>query len=125
MVWLHGGQVSLGSDQGYAEARPVRSVTLNGFWIDRTEVTHRQLEALARFTGYVTEAECQGAGVAFRAPREGEDIAYDGWWHLVQGENWRHPDGPDGKLPSQPYQPVMQVTRRDAQACSRPRNAAC
>ena len=39
------------------DARPVHEVTLDGFWMDRTEVTNAQFRAFVEATGYLTTAE--------------------------------------------------------------------
>ena len=42
MVYTPGGAFEMGSTDGDADERPVHTVTLEGFWIDRTEVTNVQ-----------------------------------------------------------------------------------
>jgi formylglycine-generating enzyme required for sulfatase activity len=42
MVYVPSGTFLMGSNNGEADERPVHEVTLNGFWIDRTEVTNEQ-----------------------------------------------------------------------------------
>jgi formylglycine-generating enzyme len=116
MARLEGGRFTLGSDSGYAEERPVREVAVDGFWIDRTEVTNAQFAAFVKATGYVTEAERHDEAVVFKAPPKGTEVAYGGWWHTVRGANWRHPDGPGSDLRHRAHDPVVQVTRADAQA---------
>jgi len=39
------------------EEAPVHSVTVAGFWIDRTPVTNREFRRFVEATGYVTVAE--------------------------------------------------------------------
>jgi formylglycine-generating enzyme len=116
MVRLSGGGFTLGTDDGYAEERPPRTVAVGDFWIDRTEVTNAQFAAFVQATGYVTEAERRGEAVVFQAPAKGTEVAYGGWWKLVRGANWRHPDGPGSDLRHRQHDPVVQVTRADAQA---------
>lgn len=116
MVRVASGRVDLGSINGYAEEKPVRSASVEAFWMDRTEVTNAQFAAFVRATGYLTEAERRGEGMVFRAPPRGEPSPELGWWHLVRGANWRHPDGPQSSLEGRDHQPVVQVTRADAQA---------
>ena len=67
MVWIPGGEFSMGaadprgaSEGGpdpLADARPIHRVRVDGFWMDRTEVTNAQFAAFVRATGYVTVAE--------------------------------------------------------------------
>ena len=42
---------------GWADERPAHRVRVNGFWIDRTEVTNAAFSAFVAATGYVTTAE--------------------------------------------------------------------
>jgi serine/threonine-protein kinase len=42
MVYVPGGTFKMGTDQGEDNEQPVHDVTLDGFWIDRTEVTNEQ-----------------------------------------------------------------------------------
>ncbi len=42
MVYVPGGMFLMGSDDGHADEQPVHSVTLDSFWIDRTEVSNAQ-----------------------------------------------------------------------------------
>ncbi|MDF3835151.1 formylglycine-generating enzyme family protein [Cupriavidus basilensis] len=116
MIRVEGGRVTLGSTEGYAEERPLREATVESFWIDRTEVTNAQFASFAHSTGYVTEAERRGRGIVFRKPLPREEVAYGSWWHEVQGADWRHPDGPGSDLRGRENEPVVQVTRADAEA---------
>jgi formylglycine-generating enzyme len=47
----------MGSDEHYAEEALSREVTLDGFWIDRHDVTNAQFARFVEATGYVTLAE--------------------------------------------------------------------
>jgi formylglycine-generating enzyme required for sulfatase activity len=47
----------MGSDKHYPEEAPVHSVTVDGFWMDRTPVTNREFRKFVAATGYVTFAE--------------------------------------------------------------------
>ncbi|MBI3360139.1 MAG: SUMF1/EgtB/PvdO family nonheme iron enzyme [Chloroflexi bacterium] len=42
LVYVPAGSFLMGSDLGGLDERPVHKVTVNGFWIDRTEVTNAQ-----------------------------------------------------------------------------------
>jgi hypothetical protein len=61
LVWIPGGTFRMGSENFYPEERPVREVTVDGFWMDRYAVTNDQFSRFVAQTGYVTVAE--------RAPR--------------------------------------------------------
>jgi len=46
-VWIEPGSFQMGSQTGYGYERPVHKVTLSkGFWLQVTEVTQRQWEAV-------------------------------------------------------------------------------
>ena len=57
MVWISGGTFTMGADDGQPDEKPVHQVTVDGFWMDKTEVTNEQFEKFARATSYVTIAE--------------------------------------------------------------------
>jgi sulfatase modifying factor 1 len=57
MVWIPGGTFWMGAEDGQSDEKPVHQVTLDGFWMDKTEVTNEQFEKFVRATGYVTIAE--------------------------------------------------------------------
>jgi formylglycine-generating enzyme required for sulfatase activity len=56
MVWVRGGEFYRG-DENFPDAQPVRKVYVDGFWMDKTEVTNAQFAQFAKETGYVTVAE--------------------------------------------------------------------
>ena len=58
MVWVPGGTFWMGgNDASTEDAAPAHLVTVDGFWMDRTEVTNRQFAEFVKATGYVTVAE--------------------------------------------------------------------
>src|ERR1700685_2384081 len=57
MVWIHAGTFRMGDDNGQPDESPAHDVTLDGFWMDRTEVTNAQFLAFVKATAYVTLAE--------------------------------------------------------------------
>jgi formylglycine-generating enzyme required for sulfatase activity len=120
MVYVKGGKFVQGSDRGYADERPPRSVEVPSFWIDRTEVTNAQFSAFVAATGYVTTAERAGGSAVFHAPREAElaDERY-AYWRFERGANFRHPEGADSQLAGRANQPVVQVSWEDATAYAR------
>ena len=131
MVWVPGGTLQLG-DTVYREELPVRNVAVQGFWMDRTEVTNAQFAAFVQATGYVTVAEqavdakahpelapdlrLPGA-VVFISPN---DLVGGGnpaqWWRYLPGANWRHPGGQPTSIQGRELFPVVNLTYRDALA---------
>lgn len=58
-VWIEGGSFIMGEDKTYPEERLEHKVTVDGFWIDRHEVTNKQFAKFVAETGYITVAERQ------------------------------------------------------------------
>jgi formylglycine-generating enzyme len=56
MAWIPGGVFWMGSGE-FSDAQPVHKVQLDGFWMDRTEVTNEQFARFVDATGYVTVVE--------------------------------------------------------------------
>ena len=134
MVWVPGGSFAFG-DTVYREETPVRPATVQGFWMDRTEVTNAEFSRFVQATGYVTTAERpvdpqlhpalpptmqQPGAVVFVNPtelRNGGDPRQ--WWQYLPGANWRHPSGPGSSIAGRDAYPVVAVTLADAQAYAR------
>src|SRR5262245_27455818 len=57
MIFIPDGSFSMGSDDERPEERFSHVVHVDGFWIDRTEVTNAQFAKFVEATGYVTLAE--------------------------------------------------------------------
>src|SRR5262245_58866913 len=67
MVWIPGGEFLMGSEASAEslcgmpgvtkDSLPVHRVHVDGFWIDKTEVTNEEFEKFTKATGYVTIAE--------------------------------------------------------------------
>src|ERR1051325_6160163 len=57
MVWIPPGTFPMGSESGQTDERPVHDVTLDGFWIDRFEMTNEEFAKFIEATHYVTTAE--------------------------------------------------------------------
>lgn len=121
MVRVPAGSVQLGSIGGYPEERPTgQALRVDAFWMDRTEVTNAQFAAFVKATGYVTQAEREGAAAVFQAPRRGQRTVREGeWWVWQRGANWRMPQGPAASETPQPNEPVVLVTYADALAYAR------
>lgn len=132
MAWIPPGTFLMGSENGNSDERPVHQVTVNGFWMDKTEVTNEQFAEFVRATGYVTIAEKKpnprdfpGAppeslvpGSVVFTPPPGEVSLEDhySWWKYVPGASWRHPEGPGSSIEGREKHPVVHVCWYDALA---------
>ncbi|QHO74577.1 sulfatase-modifying factor 1 [Bradyrhizobium sp. CCBAU 051011] len=132
MVFIPGGTFLMGSNAFYREERPVRSETVDGFWIDRFPVTNGEFSRFTAATGYVTFSErvptrkmypdaapeflVPGSLVFVKPPRPVSLRDYRAWWAYVPGANWRHPNGPSSSIQHKDKYPVVHVTYEDAQA---------
>lgn len=121
MTWIAGGRFRMGSVGHDPDEAPVRSVDVQGFWIDTFEVTNAQFAAFVAATGWVTVAERSSSagssgvapgGAVFTLPRRGNA----GQWVFMAGANWRHPDGPASTIEGKESEPVVQIALEDAVA---------
>lgn len=142
MVWVPGGEFSMGSDDPRAmphggneameDAGPVHRVYVDGFWMDKTDVTNEQFARFVAATGYVTVAERKPSASDFPlAPKDNlvpgsivfhppsHPVSLDDpyqWWAYVPGANWRHPVGPHSSIKERENLPVVQIAYEDAAA---------
>jgi formylglycine-generating enzyme required for sulfatase activity len=113
-VRIPAGAVLLGED---GQDRPGRTVAVPAVAIDRHEVTNRQFAAFVAATGHRTQAEREGKSAVFVQPTEPVPLDNAGrWWRFVEGADWRHPQGPDSSIAGRENDPVVHVTREDAEA---------
>lgn len=127
-VRIDGGTFDMGNAKAYPEERPVHTVSVERFVIDRTEVTNDRFAAFVEDTGYVTQAEQMPdpakhpeldpalllAGSAVFIPP-----AISGsrqWWQFVEGASWRNPEGPGSTIEERMQHPVVHVSYADALA---------
>jgi formylglycine-generating enzyme required for sulfatase activity len=142
MVWIPGGEFSMGcadprgdlcgGNEPMDDARPIHRVAVNGFWMDRTEVTNAEFARFVAATGYVTIAEqvpraedypgakpeqLVAGSVVFSPPRTAVPLT-DAlqWWRYVPGADWRHPTGPASSIKDRDSEPVVHVAYADAEA---------
>lgn len=142
MVWLPGGEFLMGSDHKQARPNegPAHKVRLDGYWIDRYDVTNADFARFIAQTHYVTTAERKprwedlkvqlppgtpepddsdlvpGALVFVGTDRPIPLNDFSQWWAFVPGADWRHPLGPDSTIEGKETHPVVQVSREDVQA---------
>jgi sulfatase modifying factor 1 len=118
--------------QATVDSRPIHRVYVDGFWMDKTDVTNAEFARFVKATNYVTVAERKPnakdfpdappenlvAGAVVFSPPD-HMVSLDDhfqWWSYVHGANWRHPEGPQSSLKGRDNFPVVDVAYEDAQA---------
>ncbi len=112
------------------DVRPIHRVYVDGFWMDKTEITNEQFEKFVKATGYITVAEqtprvedfpgvprinlVAGSLVFTRSSTLVPLDNYLQWWRYQKGANWRHPEGPDSNLRGLEKYPVVHIAYEDA-----------
>lgn len=131
MVWIPGGEFWMGADD-FRDAQPWHRVLVNGFWMDKTEVTNGQFEQFVKATKYVTVAErtpraedfpgappenLVAGSVVFSPPDHPVKLNnHFQWWDYIKGANWRHPEGPKSSIEDRGNYPVVHIAYEDALA---------
>jgi len=142
MAWIAGGEFSMGcadprgkpfgGPDPMNDARPIHRVSVNSFWIDKTEVTNAQFAIFVTETNYVTVAERKpkaedfpgaapenliAGSIIFAPPAEKISLEdHYRWWNYLPGVNWRHPTGPDSSIETHDNDPVVHIAYEDAEA---------
>jgi sulfatase modifying factor 1 len=144
MVWISGGEFSMGAQdppdmqhdhvgmQAIEDSRPVHRVYVDGFWMDKTDVTNAEFAKFVASTHYITEAErtpkaedfpgappenLVAGSVVFAPPDHPVQLNdHFHWWSYVKGANWRHPKGPGSDIKDKENYPVVHVSYNDALA---------
>jgi formylglycine-generating enzyme required for sulfatase activity len=114
------------------DSRPVHRVYVDGFWMDKTDVTNQQFAAFVKATSYITIAERKpraedypgappenlvAGSIVFSPPDHPVPLNdHFQWWSYVHGANWRHPLGPDSDIKGKENYPVVQIAYEDALA---------
>ncbi|UUW11415.1 formylglycine-generating enzyme family protein [Flavobacterium plurextorum] len=142
MVWIPGGEFSMGSNvedeslcsiKGVTkDAAPVHRVYVDGYYMDETEVTNEQYAEFVKATGYVTVAEQKPTKEEFPTAAE-EDLVTGSvvfsptpaavnlnnflqWWTYIPETDWKHPLGPQSSIQGKEKYPVVHITYEDAAA---------
>ena len=140
MAWIPGGEFSMGANdppdmddvgmKATFDARPIHRVYVDGFYIDKTDVTNAQFAEFVKATRYVTVAErtpraedfpgappenLVAGGVVFSPPDHAVPLNnHLQWWSYMKGANWRHPSGLKSSIPGKEDYPVVQIAYEDA-----------
>lgn len=142
MAWIPGGEFSMGVQnapdmnevgmQATTDSQPIHRAYVDGFWMDKTDVTNEEFAKFAKSTGYVTVAERKpraedfpgappenlvAGSVLFSPPAHAVPLNdHFQWWAYVKGANWRHPFGPESNSKGKDKYPVVHVAYEDALA---------
>jgi len=158
MAWIPGATFTMGDRRGAPDKNPKfvkqipehrdamleHPVDLDGYWIDKTEVTNAQFKRFVDATGYVTTAEKKprredfagqvpdaaaipeenlvAGAICFNSNFDRKTLRKDFalWpyqvWKYVKGANWRKPGGPDSSIENRLNHPVVQISWEDAAA---------
>lgn len=133
MGWIRGGEFWMGSDEpSFGDARPWHKVYVDGFWMDKTEVTNEEFARFVKATRYATFAEKRPRAEDFPgAPPENlvagsvvfsppdHSVPLDDnlqWWKYIPDASWRHPEGPASSLKGKEKNPVVHIAYADALA---------
>jgi formylglycine-generating enzyme len=131
MVWIPGGEFWMGAEE-FPDAQPWHRVSVDGFWMDKTEVTNDQFAKFVKATKYVTVAEkaprvedfpgappenLVAGSVVFSPPDYPVKLNdHFQWWNYVKGADWRHPEGPKSTIKDRGNYPVVHIAYQDVLA---------
>lgn len=145
MVWIPGGTFNQGAvpsdNMAMWDEKPAHTVSIDGFFIDITEVTNGQFKTFVNTTGYKTVAEqkieweemkkqlpantpkphdsiMQPGSLVFKKTKSRVKNLYDfsQWWDWTIGANWQHPNGPKSSIVGKDNEPVVHIAYEDALA---------
>ena len=145
MLWIPAGSFLQGAVQqdkmAMSHEKPQHPVTVDGFFMDITEVTNAAFKNFVKETGYITIAEreidweamkkqlpegtpkphdsiLQPGSLLFKKTKSSVPNLYDfsQWWRWEIGVNWRHPSGPDSSIEGKDNHPVVHISYEDALA---------
>ena len=115
MVYVPAGTFQMGTPGGDANARanesPQHAVTLDGFWIDKTEITNQMFTRFVQKMNYKTDAEKFGNGTIYNIDQTGNP-----WIAAEPDVSWRHPHSLSDDISGLGNRPVVQVSWNDASA---------
>ncbi|MGB0388776.1 MAG: bifunctional serine/threonine-protein kinase/formylglycine-generating enzyme family protein [Ardenticatenaceae bacterium] len=111
-LYVPAGEFLMGSQANDSDAdqneQPQRTVTLDAFWIDQTEVTNAMFGRFAQESGYQTDVQQVGSGLVY--------LPSSDRWEEIEGTSWQQPVGPKSTIDGLGNYPVMQVSWNDANA---------
>ena len=132
MAWIPGGWFWMGEENS-DDSRPLHLVYVDGFWMDKVEVTNEEFGRFVKATEYLTIAErtpnpkefpgipvdkLKPFSIVFASPSRKVDLRTDplACWTVSYGASWKHPEGPKTGLDGRAKHPVVQICWHDAVA---------
>ena len=106
MILVEGGVFRMGSEYGGSDEKPVHEVTLDNFYLGRTEVTVQEFGEFVKDSGYQTDAEKYG----------GSYLRIDSEWKKKRGVNWECDATGEPRSFEEYDHPVIHVSWRDVVA---------
>lgn len=145
MVWVSGRTINQGAESqdkmAMSHEKPTHNVTVDGFFMDITEVTNIEFKKFVDATKYITIAEraidweemkkqlpegtskphdsiMQPGSLTFKKAKNTVSNLYDfsQWWEWTIGTNWQHPNGPHSSIKGKDNDPVVHIAYEDALA---------
>lgn len=145
MIWITGGTFLQGAvpkdKMAMGHEKPQHKVTVDGFFMDITEVTNAQFKKFIDATDYITVAErevdwnelkkqlpigtqkphdslLQPGSLVFKKTKSSVPNLYDfsQWWKWEVDANWKHPKGRNSTIKGKDNYPVVHITYEDALA---------
>jgi formylglycine-generating enzyme required for sulfatase activity len=145
MIWVAGKTFLQGAKNtdkfAMPREKPAHKVTVDGFYIDITEVTNKQYSKFVEATKYITIAERKidweemKTMLPANTPKPHDSILqpgslifnknvnvavnmnnYQQWWAWKIGANWKHPEGPNSTIEGKDDYPVVHIALEDALA---------
>lgn len=117
LVFVPAGEFTMGSKSG--DEKPIHTVDLNAFWIDKIEVTNQMFSLFISETSYQTDAEKLtppfiSRGFSFGVTQGAFQSGYG--VESVEGANWQHPTGQNSDIFGKENFPVINISWNDAKA---------
>lgn len=145
MVWVSGGSFLQGAvpqdKTAMMHEKPQHKVTVDGFFMDITEVTNSQFKKFVDATKHITVAErkvdwdilrkqvpagtekphdsiLQPGSLIFKKTKSTVPNLYDfsQWWKWEIGASWKHPNGKNSSITGKENYPVVHIAYEDALA---------
>lgn len=107
MIYFKGSSFMMGSEHGTPAEKPIHSVEVKSFRINKFPVTVKEFRQFIKATGYTTDADRFGDSGVFNFSTSS--------WTLTPGANWEYPLGKQTARSGDDY-PVTQVSWNDAVA---------